>query len=93
MAETITFALNSIACQIRQQRTGETKGITQFFDLNPFPYQEEILTTVISAFDYKRSKVSNPCARLLFLAHKKEILVQAQETFRDVLKETNFGEL
>jgi len=102
---------------IKQQRTGDSRGITQFFDLYPFPYQQEILTnlqsqravhghyknlvvaatgtgkTVISAFDYKRFKENNPRARLLFLAHKKEILTQAQETFRHVLKDANFGEL
>ncbi|MET3115344.1 superfamily II DNA or RNA helicase [Pedobacter sp. CG_S7] len=49
--------------------------------------------TVISAFDYKRFKVKFPRARLLFVAHKKEILIQAQETFRHVLRDANFGEL
>ena len=49
--------------------------------------------TVISAFDYKRFKQSNTSARLLFLAHRKEILTQALATFRGVLKDNNFGEL
>lgn len=49
--------------------------------------------TVISAFDYRNFKQNNPRARMLFLAHKKEILIQAQETFRHVLRDTNFGEL
>jgi superfamily II DNA or RNA helicase len=49
--------------------------------------------TVISAFDYKRFKDKSSRARLLFVAHKKEILVQSQETFRHVLRDANFGEL
>ncbi|MGY3211942.1 DUF3427 domain-containing protein [Mucilaginibacter sp. HD30] len=49
--------------------------------------------TVISAFDYKRFKDGASRARLLFVAHRKEILEQAQATFRQVLQDANFGEL
>ena len=49
--------------------------------------------TVIAAFDYKNFKGKNGQARLLFVAHRKEILEQAQATFRGVLKDNNFGEL
>jgi superfamily II DNA or RNA helicase len=49
--------------------------------------------TVISAFDYKRFQDASPRARLLFVAHRKEILEQAQATFRHVLRDANFGEL
>lgn len=49
--------------------------------------------TVISAFDFKRFQQSNTAAKLLFVAHRKEILQQAQATFQSVLKNTNFGEL
>jgi len=49
--------------------------------------------TVVSAFDYRKFNEGNSRARLLFVAHKKEILVQAQETFRHVLRDANFGEL
>lgn len=49
--------------------------------------------TVISAFDYKRFKSQSHRARLLFITHRKEILVQAQDTFRHVLRDANFGEL
>ena len=49
--------------------------------------------TVISAFDFNKFKKSNPAARLLFLAHRKEILEQALSTFRGILKDNNFGEL
>ena len=51
--------------------------------------------TVISALDYKRFRKQNldrPC-RLLFVAHREEILKQSLYTFRAVLKDANFGEL
>jgi len=51
--------------------------------------------TVISALDYKRFRKQNtgkPC-RLLFIAHREEILKQSLYTFRAVLKDTNFGEM
>ena len=51
--------------------------------------------TVISAMDYKRFRNQNkdkPC-RLLFVAHREEILKQSLYTFRAVLKDANFGEL
>ncbi len=50
--------------------------------------------TVISAFDYRRFlEEKDGQARLLFLAHRKEILEQAAGTFRNVLRDGNFGEL
>lgn len=51
--------------------------------------------TVISAFDYKRFKEKNPnsACRLLFVAHRQEILKQSLACFRGVLREPNFGEL
>ncbi|ENH97566.1 type III restriction protein res subunit [Gracilibacillus halophilus YIM-C55.5] len=50
--------------------------------------------TVISAFDYKQfAKKNGRPSRLLFVAHRKEILQQALETYRHVLKDFNFGEL
>lgn len=51
--------------------------------------------TVISALDYKRYYRQNqnkPC-RLLFVAHREEILRQSLYTFRAVLKDANFGAL
>lgn len=51
--------------------------------------------TVISAFDYKRYcklHPNTPC-RLLFIAHREEILKQSMYTFRAILKDENFGEL
>ncbi len=49
--------------------------------------------TMISAFDYKRFKKENPTGRLLFIAHRKEILHKSLQTFQAVLKDQNFGEL
>lgn len=49
--------------------------------------------TVISAFDFKAFRITRPDARLLFVAHRKEILEQAQATFRGILRDNNFGEL
>lgn len=51
--------------------------------------------TVISALDYKRfckQHPGQPC-RLLFVAHREEILKQSLYTFQAVLKDANFGEL
>lgn len=49
--------------------------------------------TVISAFDYKRFRQENKSSKLLFLAHRKEILTQSIATYRGILKDNNFGEL
>jgi superfamily II DNA or RNA helicase len=51
--------------------------------------------TVIAAFDYKdfvkeHRKEKN---RLLFIAHREEILKQSRDTFRAILKDNNFGDL
>src|SRR5690606_8182813 len=88
-----------------------------YFDIKPFPYQEEILErleserllhkrtrnlivaatgtgkTVVSAFDFKRFRTQHSDARLLFVAHRKEILQQALATFQGILRDNNFGEL
>lgn len=49
--------------------------------------------TVVSAFDFKRYFKENSNCKLLFLAHRKEILIQSINTFRWILKDQNFGEL
>ncbi|GEC79395.1 DEAD/DEAH box helicase [Flavobacterium aquatile] len=49
--------------------------------------------TVISAFDYKNFRSNKKSSRLLFVAHRKEILQQAKATFQGVLKDNNFGAL
>lgn len=102
---------------LRRERTGTNNHLSAYFDIKPFPYQEEILEkleverlihnrfknlvvaatgtgkTVISAFDYKKFKQQNSNSKLLFVAHRKEILQQAQATFQGVLRDNNFGEL
>ena len=49
--------------------------------------------TVISAFDYKNFRNNNQSSKLLFVAHRKEILQQAKATFQGILKDNNFGDL
>lgn len=50
--------------------------------------------TVISAFDYKVFSESHTGhSRLLFVAHRKEILEQSRNAYRSVLMDANFGEL
>jgi superfamily II DNA or RNA helicase len=49
--------------------------------------------TVMAAFDYKRLRAELPRARLLFVAHRKEILEQSLSVFRQVLQDFTFGEL
>ena len=49
--------------------------------------------TVISAFDYKKFRENNPRARLLFVAHREEILKKSRDIFRYICKDLNFGEL
>lgn len=106
-----------LSIALKQQRSVDQTGIATFFDLKPYPYQDEILEklqserlihlryknlvvaatgtgkTIISAFDYKRFNETHSRARLLFVAHRKEILEQARNTFRHVLRNANFGEL
>ncbi|WP_028325884.1 DUF3427 domain-containing protein [Desulfatirhabdium butyrativorans] len=50
--------------------------------------------TVVAAFDYHRFfKERGGRAKLLFVAHRREILEQALVTFRNVLRDHSFGEL
>jgi superfamily II DNA or RNA helicase/HKD family nuclease len=100
---------------------GGSKEVAQagsgvFFDLRPYPFQEEILDalhaervnankkrqlvvaatgtgkTMIAAFDYKRFSGGGQPS-LLFIAHREEILRQALDTFRHVMRDQNFGDL
>jgi superfamily II DNA or RNA helicase len=48
--------------------------------------------TVMAALDYLALRATLPRARLLFVAHRKEILDQCQATFRHALREPSFGE-
>lgn len=49
--------------------------------------------TVVAALDYKRLLEERGAMRLLFVAHREQILVQAQRTFREALGDGSFGEL
>jgi HKD family nuclease len=98
---------------------GGSENRAFIFDINPYPYQNEILDklsaerevrhfyrnlvvaatgtgkTVVSAFDYRRFCRNNneKRNRLLFVAHREEILKQSRDIFQGVLKDPNFGEL
>ena len=102
---------------LQEARGSHSDTSTYFFDLKPFPHQQEILEqlrverdlhqrfrnlvvaatgtgkTLISAFDFARFLRDKPDATFLFVAHRQEILKQAQASFRAVLRDSNFGEL
>lgn len=48
--------------------------------------------TVMAAMDYVRLSAVSPRSRLLFVAHREEILDQARATFRQALQDREFGE-
>lgn len=87
-------------------------------DVQPFPYQAEMLEsldvarvvhdrhhnlvvaatgtgkTVLAALDYRRLRErAGRDPRLLFVAHRHEILTQSLRTYREVLRNQDFGEL
>jgi superfamily II DNA or RNA helicase len=49
--------------------------------------------TMIAAFDFRRFRKEYPSARFLFVCHREEILRQACSSFRQVLRDSGFGEL
>jgi superfamily II DNA or RNA helicase len=48
--------------------------------------------TVMAAVDYARLKARLPRARLLFVAHREELLEQSRATFAHALRDGSFGE-
>jgi superfamily II DNA or RNA helicase len=106
-----------LSIALRNERRPANDDPVGFFDVKPFPFQEEILEklsverlvhnrhrnlvvaatgtgkTIISAYDFKNFRREFPKARLLFVAHREEILKQARATFRGILHDHNFGEL
>lgn len=48
--------------------------------------------TVVAALDYARLTATLPRSRLLFVAHRREILEQSRRTYRAVLADGAFGE-
>jgi superfamily II DNA or RNA helicase/HKD family nuclease len=49
--------------------------------------------TIVAALDYKRLRTQLPRDRLLFVAHRREILEQSLTTFQVVLRDGAFGEV
>ncbi len=49
--------------------------------------------TVMAALDFRRLREAKQAETLLFVAHRKEILVQARDTYRNALQLRDFGEL
>jgi len=50
--------------------------------------------TVVAAFDYRNTcRIDGGRPRLLFVAHREEILRQALRTYREVLRDPEFGDL
>jgi superfamily II DNA or RNA helicase/HKD family nuclease len=49
--------------------------------------------TLVAAFDYARQPLTGPRPHLLFLAHREELLRQARDRFRHVLRNESFGDL
>src|SRR3954451_3136092 len=49
--------------------------------------------TVVSALDYRRLRAAGTVERLLFIAHREELLTQSLSTFRPVLRQGDLGEL
>ena len=50
--------------------------------------------TVVAAFDYRNTcRLKGGRPRLLFVAHREEILRQAMRTYREVLRDPEFGDL
>lgn len=49
--------------------------------------------TVVAGLDYKRLRTTSGDLRMLFVAHRKEILEQSRRTFREILGDPYFGEM
>src|SRR5205085_4967022 len=88
-----------------------------FFDIQPKPYQRDMLEqlareraqgrtrnlvvaatgsgkTVVAALDYRDTcQRAGDRPRLLFVAHRAQILRQALRVYREVLRDHDFGEL
>lgn len=102
---------------LKRESGDEILARPTYFDLEPKPYQQEMLDqlqlerdhgrwrnlvvaatgtgkTVVAAFDYKELCIrQGGRPRLLFVAHREEILKQALRTYREVLRDHSFGDL
>ncbi|AEY02275.1 type III restriction protein res subunit [Oceanimonas sp. GK1] len=106
-----------LANAIKRESGQDVIATPTFFDIEPKPFQQDILEqlanerahgrmrnllvaatgtgkTVMAAFDYRTlARQQGGLPRLLFVAHRKELLIQAMRTFRLVLREPDFGDL
>jgi superfamily II DNA or RNA helicase/HKD family nuclease len=108
---------SAVTAALRQESFGSDEPSVAFFDIQPKPFQREMLAeleqerehgrtrnlvvaatgtgkTVIAALDYRATcqKLGHR-PRLLFVAHRAQILRQALRTYREVLRDHSFGEL
>jgi superfamily II DNA or RNA helicase/HKD family nuclease len=105
-----------VAALKREGGTGDDAPLA-FFDIQPKPFQREMLLdlererlhgrsrnlvvaatgtgkTVVAALDYRETcQRLGHRPRLLFVAHRAQILRQALRTYREVLRDHSFGEL
>jgi superfamily II DNA or RNA helicase/HKD family nuclease len=102
---------------LNQQRGRALDAPLPFFDIQPKPYQRDMLDqlalarehgrnrnlvvaatgtgkTVVAALDYReQAQRLGHRPRLLFVAHRAQILRQALRTYREVLRDHSFGEV
>jgi superfamily II DNA or RNA helicase/HKD family nuclease len=103
---------------LKQQRGSADEAPLALFDIQPKPYQRDMLDqlavarehgrnrnlvvaatgtgkTVVAALDYREqcNQLGGQKPRLLFVAHRRQILRQALHTYRHVLRDHQFGEL
>ncbi|MEO8336070.1 MAG: DUF3427 domain-containing protein [bacterium] len=107
----------SVAEALRREGGEYTPDHSTFFDLQPKPYQADMLEqlarerahgrtrnllvaatgtgkTVVAALDYRATcEALGHRPRLLFVAHRAQILRQAMRTYREALRDHSFGEL
>lgn len=108
----------AVAAALRREGAEPGEGAPlAFFDIQPKPFQREMLAeiererlhgrnrnlvvaatgtgkTVVAALDYRATcERLGHRPRLLFVAHRAQILRQALRTYREVLRDHSFGEL
>jgi len=107
----------AVVAALRRESGRDQEGPAVFFDIQPRPFQREMLDdlererrqgrrhnlivsatgtgkTVVAALDYRSiaAQVGHR-PRLLFVAHRAQILRQALRTYREVLRDHSFGEM
>lgn len=106
-----------VVAALEREGGAKERGPATFFDIQPKPYQQDMLEqlrferaqgrnrnllvaatgtgkTVVAALDYRdRVRELGSPPRLLFVAHRAQILRQAQRTYQEALRDRDFGEL